>query len=97
VSAAETVSEQIGNAILVLRGHRVMLDADLARLDGVPTKVLHKSLSINTVARSRQRIALRNSTLQRLVEFVSWRNDSSCELCATKVHRLFVNLLFYIQ
>jgi hypothetical protein len=59
------VAKQIGNAILVLRGIRVMLNADLARLYGVPTKVLHeyKSLSINTVARSRQRIALQNSTL----------------------------------
>ena len=40
MSGAEGVSEQIGQAILVLRGQRVMLDADLARLYCVQTKVL---------------------------------------------------------
>jgi hypothetical protein len=33
--------EQIESVILVLRGSKVIVDADLARLYGVPTKVLN--------------------------------------------------------
>jgi hypothetical protein len=33
--------ERITSAILILRGHKVMLDADLAALYGVETKVLN--------------------------------------------------------
>lgn len=40
-------SERIANAILVTRGHRVMLDADLAVLYGVPTKVLLQAVRRN--------------------------------------------------
>ena len=39
--------ERIERAILVLRGHKVMLDADLARLYGVPTKVLNQAVTRN--------------------------------------------------
>ena len=37
---AAVPAEQIANAILVVRGHRVMLDADLAGLYGVETRAL---------------------------------------------------------
>lgn len=42
---AET--EQIARRILLLRGHRVMLDADLAELYGVPTKALNQAVRRN--------------------------------------------------
>jgi hypothetical protein len=40
-------AERIANAILVIRGHNVMLDADLAGLYGVPTKVLLQAVRRN--------------------------------------------------
>ena len=40
-------AERIERAILVLRGHRVMLDADLAELYGVETKVLNQAVRRN--------------------------------------------------
>ncbi len=40
-------AERIANAILVVRGHRVMVDADLARLYGVPTKILLQAVRRN--------------------------------------------------
>ncbi len=43
-------SERIERAILVLRGHKVMLDSDLADLYEVPTKVL-----LQVVRRNRER------------------------------------------
>ena len=43
-------SERIERAILVLRGHKVMLDSDLADLYDVPTKVL-----LQAVRRNRER------------------------------------------
>ncbi len=43
-------SERIARAILVLRGHKVMLDSDLADLYEVPTKVL-----LQAVRRNRER------------------------------------------
>jgi hypothetical protein len=39
--------EQIASAILVLRGHRVLLDADLAALYGVTTKRLNEQVKRN--------------------------------------------------
>jgi len=36
--------ERIENSILVIRGDRVMLDADLARLYGVTTKSLNQAV-----------------------------------------------------
>jgi hypothetical protein len=39
--------EVIENRILVLRGHRVMLDRDLAELYGVETRVLNQAVSRN--------------------------------------------------
>ena len=47
---APIVAERIEQAILVLRGHRAMLDSDLANLYEVPTKVL-----VQAVKRNRQR------------------------------------------
>lgn len=38
----------IENLILLVRGKKVMLDADLARLYGVPTKVLNQSVRRNS-------------------------------------------------
>jgi hypothetical protein len=39
--------ERIERSILLIRGHKVMLDADLAQLYGVPTKVLNQSVKRN--------------------------------------------------
>jgi hypothetical protein len=39
--------ERITSAILLLRGHKVMLDADLAALYGVETKVLNQAVQRN--------------------------------------------------
>jgi hypothetical protein len=39
--------EQIASAILVLRGHRVLLDAELAALYGVTTKRLNEQVKRN--------------------------------------------------
>ena len=39
--------ERIIHAILVLRGHRVLLDADIAALYGVATKVLLQAVKRN--------------------------------------------------
>jgi len=40
--------ESIASRILLLRGQRVMLDADLAELYGVPTKVLNQAVKRNS-------------------------------------------------
>ena len=39
--------ERIGNRILVVRGHRVMPDADLAELYAVPTKRVNEAVRRN--------------------------------------------------
>jgi hypothetical protein len=39
--------EQIERAILLIRGHKVMVDADLATLYGVATKVLNQAVTRN--------------------------------------------------
>ena len=39
--------ERIERAILLIRGHKVMLDADLGRLYGVPTKALNQAVRRN--------------------------------------------------
>ena len=44
---AALVAEQIQRAILLLRGHKVMLDFDLARLYAVETKILNKAVKRN--------------------------------------------------
>ena len=41
--------ERIDRAILVIRGHKVMLDADLANLYGVEPKVLNQAVKRNIV------------------------------------------------
>lgn len=40
-------TEQIERLILLIRGHKVMLDADLAELYGVPTKVFNQAVKRN--------------------------------------------------
>jgi hypothetical protein len=40
--------ERIEQTILVIRGHRVMLDADLAELYGVETKAFNRAVTRNT-------------------------------------------------
>jgi hypothetical protein len=47
LSRAAIPAERIERSILVLRGHKVLLDADLARLYGVETKVLLQALKRN--------------------------------------------------
>ena len=39
--------ERVGDRILSIRGHRVMLDADLAELYGVQTKALNQAIKRN--------------------------------------------------
>ncbi len=45
--ALPILSEQIERKILLIRGHRVMLDTDLAVLYGVPTKRLNEQVQRN--------------------------------------------------
>ena len=40
-------TERVENRILSIRGHRVMLDADLAELYGVPTRALNQAVKRN--------------------------------------------------
>ena len=40
-------AERIENAILLIRGHKVMLDSDLASLYGVQVKVLNQAVKRN--------------------------------------------------
>jgi ORF6N domain-containing protein len=42
------LSQQVERNILLIRGHRVMLDTDLAKLYGVSTKVLNQAVKRNT-------------------------------------------------
>ena len=44
IHTASMPVEHIDSHILVIRGHRVMLDADLADLYGVPTKRLNEQV-----------------------------------------------------
>ena len=43
----KTPAQLIERTILVIRGHKVMIDADLALLYNVPTKVLNQAVSRN--------------------------------------------------
>lgn len=45
---AKLPAEQISRAALTLRGQRVLLDADLASLYGVPTKVFNQAMKRNS-------------------------------------------------
>ena len=45
--ATPLVAQRIQQTILLLRGHKVMLDFHLARLYGVETKVLNKAVKRN--------------------------------------------------
>src|SRR5262245_4529695 len=47
-TAALVPHERIANSIVILRGHKVLLDADLAELYGVATKVLVQAVSRNS-------------------------------------------------
>jgi ORF6N domain-containing protein len=47
VAKALVPTEEITRAILVLRGHRVLLDSELADLYGVPTKRLNEQVKRN--------------------------------------------------
>ena len=44
-----STSDALNNRILTIRGLRVILDADLARLYGVPTKVFNQAIKRNAV------------------------------------------------
>jgi hypothetical protein len=43
-------SESVAHSILLLRSQKVLLDADLAELYGVPTKVLVRAVKRNLVS-----------------------------------------------
>jgi hypothetical protein len=67
-------AERIQSRILVLRGQRVLLDADLAALYGVPTKRLNEQ-----VKRNAQKFAGRAQGLrvERGEERTAWRGAAS--------------------
>ena len=46
-TARQIATERIAKRILVVRGHRVIIDADLATLYGVTTKALNQSVRRN--------------------------------------------------
>lgn len=46
--AVPILSEQVERNILLIRGHRVMLDTDLAKLYCVPTKAINQAVKRNT-------------------------------------------------
>ena len=46
-AAVSLPAERIAQSILLIRGHKVMLDADLAELYGVPTKRLNEQVKRN--------------------------------------------------
>jgi hypothetical protein len=43
------LAENISRRILTVRGHRVMLDADLAELYGVPTSRMNEAVKRNSI------------------------------------------------
>ncbi|HMG58900.1 MAG TPA: ORF6N domain-containing protein [Burkholderiales bacterium] len=47
MSRAVVPAERIAQSIIVLRGYKVMLDADLAALYGVQTRVLNQAIKRN--------------------------------------------------
>jgi phage regulator Rha-like protein len=49
ISKIPLQTEDISRRIFTIRGHRVMLDADLAELYGVPTKRLNEAIKRNAV------------------------------------------------
>jgi hypothetical protein len=46
--AVPILSDQVERNILLIRGHRVMLDTDLAKLYRVPTKAINQAVKRNT-------------------------------------------------
>jgi hypothetical protein len=46
-NAAPIQSQEIEQAIIILRGQRVILDEELARLYGVPTKAINQAVKRN--------------------------------------------------
>ena len=51
VDARALPAEHIAGRILLIRGHKVLLDADLAVLYGVPTKVLVQAVKLHELER----------------------------------------------
>ena len=47
ITKAITINDKIEDKILLMRGQRVMLDADLAELYNVETKVLNRAVKRN--------------------------------------------------
>ncbi len=47
-SATQALAETIAQSILLVRGHKVMLDMHLAELYGVKTKVLNQAVQRNS-------------------------------------------------
>ena len=50
--------ERVENRILTIRGHRVMVDTDLAEVYGVPTKRLNEQVKRNADLSSRNTVRL---------------------------------------
>ena len=79
--------ERVENRILTIRGHRVMLDADLAELYGVPTKALNQAIKRN-VERFPEDFAFR-LTVEEKTELVT-----NCDRFARLKHSTVLPLAF---
>ena len=73
-------AERIEQAILPIRGHKVMLDRDLAELYGVPTKRLNEQ-----VRRNRARFPADFMFQLSKEEFEEWRSQIATSIPATKM------------
>ena len=82
MSKSHVPSRAIEGIILVCRGHRVILDADLAKLYGVSTKALNQA-----VKRNRRRFP--SDFLMQLAEdeWAEMRNNRSQIVTGTQKHR----------
>jgi ORF6N domain-containing protein len=70
-------TERIEKAILLIRGHKVMLDKDLADLYGVPTGVLNQAVKRNRDRSQRLHVQLTREEADRLrSQFVILKTDS---------------------
>jgi hypothetical protein len=92
-SKAEIVlSENIERSILLLRGHRVMLDSDLAHLYGVPVKRLNEQ-----VRRNRRRFPADFMIQLTSEEYDALRSQSATLKPARGSHRKYLPYAFTEQ
>jgi hypothetical protein len=82
--------EQVASAILVLRGHRVLLDAELAALYGVTTKRLNEQVKRNAARFPADFIfrltPTRDSSSKPVAKCDRFPEASRSALCALRLH-----------